>query len=110
MIILLDTSNAQSFSIIPRFYTSDYVTFTSESTGVTDTYTITATTDRYYHVISGTFDLVEGNYYVLKVYNDTDEIIYRDRVFVTNQTVSEYSVNDNYYVEYPTDNDFYIIS
>lgn len=110
MIILLDTSNAQSFSIIPRFYTSDYVTFTSESTGVVDTYTISATTDRYYHVLSGTFDLVEGNYYVLKVYNDEDEIIYRDRVFVTNQLVEDYTINENYYVDYPTDNEFYIIS
>lgn len=108
MIILLDTNNAQSFSIIPRFYTADYITFTGESTGVTDAYSVTATTDRYYHVISGTFDLVEGNYYTLKVYDDTDEVIYRDRVFVTNQT--NYSVNDNIYVEYPTDNEFIIIS
>lgn len=110
MIILQDTNNAQSFSIIPRFYTADNITFTGESTGVTDAYTISATTDRYYQVITGTFDLVEGNYYTLKVYNDTNEVIYRDRVFVTNQTVSTYSVNDNIYVDYTTDNEFIIIS
>jgi len=108
MIILQDTTNTQSFSIIPRFYTAESISFTSESTGATLSYAVTPVLDRYYHVISGVFNLVEGNYYTLKVYDDSNEVVYRDKVFVTNQTT--YSVNDGEYITHTTDNEFIIIS
>lgn len=110
MIILQDTNGTQSFSIIPRYYTGESVSFTSESTGATLSYAVTPTTDRYYHVISGVFNLTEGNYYTLKVYDDSNEVVYRDRVFVTNQSVDSYSVNDGEYITHTSSNEFIIIS
>ena len=110
MIILQDTNTTQTFSIIPRFYTGESISFTSESTGATLSYAVTPVMDRYYHVKSGVFNLVEGNYYTLKVYDDTNEVVYRDKVFVTNQTIADYSVNDGEYITHTTDNEFIIIS
>jgi len=110
MIILQDTNTTQSFSIIPRFYTAESISFTSESTGATLSYAVTPVLDRYYHVISGVFNLVEGNYYTLKVYDDSNDVVYRDKVFVTNQTIADYSVNDGEYITHTTDNEFIIIS
>lgn len=54
--------------------------------------------------------LKENTFYSLKVYLDaTNEIIYKDRIFCTNQTVKEYSINQNEYFTPNIDNNFYKI-
>jgi hypothetical protein len=55
-----------------------------------------------------TLTLVQGRFYTLTVLNGTDEV-YRGRIFCTNQTVSEYSINNGEYVQHTSDDDFVII-
>jgi len=59
--------------------------------------------------ISGTFSLKNGRYYGLKVL-DGSTLIYRDRVFVTSQTIfDKYTVNEGVYVEENTSNNEFVI-
>jgi hypothetical protein len=59
----------------------------------------------YYLKTSLIFALKEFTYYNLTILNDLD-VIYKGRVFCTNQTISEYTVNKNEYVQNVTNNEF----
>lgn len=60
-------------------------------------------------VISTTFDLKEDTFYkVVITYNN--DIVFRDRIFCTNQNVSSYSPNNDKFIELESDNEFIIIS
>ena len=78
----------------------------AENTSVT--IDITPSVDRYYLSVSEVLTLVEGRFYTIKVLNGLD-VVYKDKIFCTNQTVSSYSINDNEYVQHSTNNDFVII-
>jgi len=43
------------------------------------------------------------------MFSVTNEVIYKDRIFCTNQTVKEYSINQNEYFLPNIDNNFYKI-
>lgn len=105
MIILQDTGIAQEFKVIPRELVADSMTLTSETTGEAVTYVITPTIDRYYLVINEIVALKENNFYTIEVKNGAD-IVYKDKIFCTNQTVSSFSVNNNEFTTYSSDNDY----
>lgn len=105
MIILQETGIAQEFKVIPRELVADSMTLTSETTGEAVTYVITPTIDRYYLVINEIVALKENNFYTIEVKNAT-EIVYKDKIFCTNQTVSDFSVNNNEFTTYSSDNDY----
>jgi hypothetical protein len=105
MIILQETGIAQEFKIIPRELVADSMTLTSETTGEAVTYVITPTIDRYYLVINEIVALKENNFYTIEVKN-ASEIVYKDKIFCTNQTVSDFSVNNNEFTTYSSDNDY----
>jgi hypothetical protein len=105
MIILQETGTAQEFKIIPRELVADSMTLTSETTGEAVTYVITPTIDRYYLVINEIVALKENNFYTIEVKN-ASEIVYKDKIFCTNQTVSDFSVNNNEFTTYSSDNDY----
>ena len=105
MIILQETGIAQEFKVIPRELVADSMTLTSETTDEAVTYVITPTIDRYYLVINEIVALKENNFYTIEVKNAT-EIIYKDKIFCTNQTVSDFSVNNNEFTTYSSDNDY----
>ena len=112
---LIATNGDKTFKVIPRQFISGAitVTLTSESTGAVITKTPTASTDVNY--MSFTFGtLTEADFYTLEIKNGT-VIIYKDRVFCTDQTVNQvnndyYSVNDGVYnTENSFDNDYIIL-
>ena len=105
MIILQETGIAQEFKVIPRELVADSMTLTSETTGEAITYVITPTIDRYYLVINEIVALKENNFYTIEVKN-ASEIVYKDKIFCTNQTVSDFSVNNNEFTTYSSDNDY----
>ena len=97
MIILKVDTNPQSFKFIPRSKTYDGLFLTDESTKITTQVTIDSqSTNDYYETITATFHttspaftLVENRFYKILIKNGTD-IVYYDRVFVTNQNLSTY--------------------
>ena len=63
--------------------------------------------DGYYLYTTATFDLKEGNFYTLSILNDTD-VVYKDKIFCTNQVIANFSINDGQYVANQTTNDFIV--
>jgi hypothetical protein len=107
MIVLREDTNAQTFKFIPRIYEADSMTFTHEETGEVLSYDIIPTVTTYYLSVTEIVDLKEGHFYKFTVYNGTD-IVYKDKVFCTNQTIETFSVNNNEYTQHSSNNDFII--
>tara|TARA_R110000803_G_scaffold124582_1_gene192313 strand:- start:116 stop:445 length:330 start_codon:yes stop_codon:yes gene_type:complete len=108
MIILLESVLSQTFKFIPRSLDADSMVIEDDAENTSVTIDITPSVDRYYLSVSEVLTLVEGRFYTLKVLNGLD-VVYKDKIFCTNQTVSSYSINDNEYVQHSTNNDFVII-
>lgn len=118
MIILQESGSDQTFKIIPRSYTMDSMVIRlegAEESGTT--YSVTGTRVDYdgnsdtagtYLSITDTIALTEGNYYSLVVKNGST-VIYKDRIFCTNQSVSTFSVNNGQYTEQSSNSDFIFI-
>jgi hypothetical protein len=113
MIVLQKSTSNQTFSFIPRSYTAGTtytIKITNEVTN-TEAYSDTTTSftaEDYYYQYTDTFTLVEDTTYVLEITAGSD-LIYRDKIFCTNQTLSSYSVHNNEYTEHSEDNEFLVI-
>jgi len=105
MIILREQGTSQTFKIIPRIYSADSMVIVNETTGDSITYAITLTQTDYYAVIAKIVTLQENNFYKLTVLNGTDEV-YRGRIFCTNQTISDFTVNNSEFNTYTSDNEY----
>jgi hypothetical protein len=105
MIVLQELATAQEFKIIPRELSATSMVITNELTDVSTTYAITPTIDRYYLVINKIVALQQNNFYTLSVLNNTD-VVYKGKIFCTNQTIPTYTPNNNEYTTYPSNNDY----
>jgi hypothetical protein len=114
---ILNTSATQTFPIIPINQIDSVgntisLEFTNETTK--EVITRVATTrasisDIYYLTNTNLSFLQENIFYVLKVYfTGSGVVIYKDRVFCTNQTQSSYSINNGQYLTPTIDNNSYI--
>jgi hypothetical protein len=119
MKVLSTTASAQTLKIIPREYVSTCtLVLRDDSTNTSVTYSsVSATTNENHLQISKAFSpvLVEGRSYDLTVKNSSNDIIYKDKIFCTAQTVdqstnSQYTINSGEYTSTTTyDNEFIII-
>ena len=106
MIILQQSNSAQTFSFVPRSDTYNTLTLTDEQTGITSTVTITATSvATYFHRIQATFNIKENHFYVLEVKQNSD-VVFKDKVFCTNQSIPTFSVNTGQYTTNSSNNDY----
>lgn len=108
MIHLTTTASSQTLKVIPRNYASNVsMILRDDSTNTTTTYSVSTTTDKNYLVLSQAFSpvLVEGRFYDLTL-KEGSSVIYKDKVFCTDQTISSYSVNNAEYT-IPTGNDVF---
>jgi len=112
MIILQESGSSQTINFIPREYsqgTTYNISITNESTGsnVYDEDVTTFTENLYYHQHSDIFSLKEDNFYILKITGS--DVVYKGKIFCTNQTVSNYTVNESEYTQHTTENEFIFI-
>jgi len=106
MIILQETATAQTFSFIPRSSAYNTLQITDEQTGLTTNVTIASSvTGSYYDTITATFSLKQNHFYTLTLKQNTD-IVYKDKIFCTNQAIPTFSVNNGQYVVNTSNNDF----
>tara|TARA_R110002020_G_scaffold223936_1_gene433309 strand:- start:1346 stop:1699 length:354 start_codon:yes stop_codon:yes gene_type:complete len=112
MIILQESNNNQVLRVIPREYTSTTtyavnITSDSENKNVfTQNYTDQFSSVKYYHEFTGAFpNLEQDNFYTLKITSPTQEV-FRGRIFCTNQTINDYSVNTGVYTTTTSTNEF----
>lgn len=107
MIILKEQNTAQTFSFIPRELNATTIVLRNETTGVETTVNATFTVSSYYLTTTNILALKENTFYNLTIKNGSN-IVYKDKVFCTNQNVDTYSVNQNQYVANATNNEFKI--
>lgn len=108
MLILKQDINSQDIRFIPRSKTYDSLFIIDESTGVETQVTIdTITTGDYFETITATFTLLEDRFYNIEVKNGSN-VVYKDRVFCTNQSINTYSINNGKFTENNSNNDFII--
>lgn len=103
MIILKEIGTAQTFKIIPtRGGVVDKLSLRNETTNEVIDYDIISTSSSFYTLVTEILDLKEGHFYEATFTND-DVLIHRDRVFCTNQTIANYTINKDEYIA-STDN------
>ena len=116
---IIGTSGSKTFKIIPREYVTGQVNIKlrDDSSNEVTTISASASTVRNYMTFDADFGtLKEGRFYNMDVLLfGTSTVIYKDKVFCTNQTINQsnndyYSVNDGEYVQEDSfDNDYIII-
>jgi uncharacterized protein (TIGR02145 family) len=107
MIILKEQETAQTFSFIPRELKATTIVLRNETTGSETNIAADFFLSDYYLTTTTIFDLKENTFYNLTIKNNND-IVYKDKVFCTNQQSSTYTVNENQYATPIEDNDDYI--
>ena len=108
MIVLQETNDPQTFSFIPRSDSYDGLFLTDDQTNVEVEVTISSNTiGDYINTITATFDLTQGHFYNL-VLKDGSDVVYKDKVFCTNQPIVSFSVNNGQYTSNSTTNDFIV--
>tara|TARA_Y100001963_G_scaffold115946_1_gene161033 strand:+ start:331 stop:684 length:354 start_codon:yes stop_codon:yes gene_type:complete len=71
--------------------------------------TATFTELDYYYQYSTTQALVENNYYTITITNTTDGIvIFKDKMYCTDQTLSDYEISNGVYIEQSTGNNEFV--
>ena len=108
MITLTTDTTPQTFVFIPRSSSFNSVEITDDQTNETvliENWTFTP--GDYYSTLEAEFNLVENHFYNL-VIKKNGSIIYRDRIFCTNQDLVTFSVNNGQYVSNSTTNEFIV--
>ena len=79
----------------------------TKDTVLTDT-NASFSSSTYYSTYSTTQALTTANFYMLEITNMTDsKIIFRDKIFCTDQTVTEFEITDGLFTEAPQgDNEY----
>lgn len=116
MKVATTSTGEQTFKVVPREYvTSATLDIRDESTNTSTSYSITATTDGDFLNVPATLSLIEGRYYQMTLKKTDGTIIYKDKMFCTDQSTDQtqnesYSVNNNVYTSDTSyDNEFVIL-
>ena len=110
MTIIEESALAQTIKFIPRKFTlgnSYNISIVNESTN-TEVYNQDTTEIAellYYNTYTAVFPVKQDIYYMLTI-KDGTEVIFKDKVFSTNQAVANYTVNNNEYISNDTQNEF----
>jgi hypothetical protein len=111
MKILTTSTDAQEMTIIPRSYPALIdIRLRDESTNtVTLIEDVAATTNKGYLIFSTAYSLTENVFYELTILSGSD-VIYKDKVFCTDQVIADYTLNENEYITENTyDNDYILL-
>jgi hypothetical protein len=107
MIILRQQIEPQTISFIPRELSATTIVLRNEVTNIETTIEANFYLFDYYLTAVEVFDLKENTYYNLTIKNGSN-IVYKDKIFCTNQVIEDFTVNKNEYVANVTTNEFKI--
>ena len=110
MKILTTSTSAQTLKIIPRDYQANIdVVLRDNSTNTSTTYSVATSTSGDYMTFDLTLSLVENRFYDMTCKFGSN-VIYKDKIFCTDQVVADYTVNEGQYTtENSYDNDYIIL-
>jgi len=115
MKILTTSTSNQTIKVVPREYvTTASLVLRDDTTNTETTDSVSPTTVGDYLQIINAYTLKEGRFYDLTLKNAGGSVIYKDKIFCTDQTVNQstnnyYSVNDSEYTTDTTYDDDYIL-
>ena len=110
MKILTTSTSAQTLKIIPRDYQANIdVVLRDNSTNESTTYSVATSTSGDYMTFDLTLTLVENRFYDMTCKFGSN-VIYKDKIFCTDQVIADYTVNEGQYTTENTyDNDYIIL-
>jgi hypothetical protein len=109
MIVLQESLFNQTFSCTPRQSVFDTIRVFSEAENTSvDITEFTSVGVGYYYDVTAVFNLRENFTYTIKLLSEGN-VVFFDKMFCTNQTVSDFSVNDNEYIQRESANNFIVI-
>tara|TARA_R100001163_G_scaffold9810_2_gene9380 strand:+ start:2923 stop:3273 length:351 start_codon:yes stop_codon:yes gene_type:complete len=98
-----EISGSKTYSLVIKSEELNKVIFTDSNA--------TLTAVDYYYTYSTTQALTEANFYTYEIRNTTDNtLIYRDKIFATDQTLSTFNISNNVYTESSTGDNEYIFA
>lgn len=108
MNVLTTTTSAQPLAIVPRSTAFDELIFTDDSTNEPVEVEIDSVVNKgYYQILNVVCELIENRFYNVELFNNGD-LIYRGKVFCTDQPIVSFSVNNGKYVSNSTTNQFIV--
>jgi hypothetical protein len=107
MIVLQETNEIQTLRFTSKTCGITSFVFTNETTGVTETISnVDYFISSYYYFINEVFDfLKEGEFYKLEIFDNNSNLIFRDKIFVTNQEIDDYKLTSDF-IQYSSDSNF----
>lgn len=107
MIVLKEQETPQNLYATIDGDSADTIVLRDEETNVETTIEAVFSIDSYFAVTSVILPIKENKFYTLTIKNG-DVVVYKDKIFCTNQTIATYTINKNVYTTNVSNNDFII--
>lgn len=107
MIILKELNTAQNLYATIDGEDADAIVLRDEETNTEETIDCVFSIDKYYATTNLVFPIKQNKFYTLTILNGTD-VVYKDKIFCTNQIIEEFSINNNVYTQRTSENEFII--
>jgi hypothetical protein len=107
MIILKEQETPQTLNAIIYGSSADAIVLRDEETNIETEIEAVFSIDKYYVTTSLVFPIKENKYYTLTIKDGTN-VVYRDKIFCTNQTIADYTINKDQYTQHTTTNEYKI--
>jgi len=107
MILLKEQEGVQTLKLAINGCTATSIVLVDEETDIETEIQCEFYISAYYMEINVVLDVKENKYYTVKVKND-NEVVYTGLAFCTNQTIEDYTINKDAYIQHTTDNEFII--
>lgn len=107
MIILKEQETAQNLYATIDGNSADTIVLRDEETNEETTIQTVFSIDKYYAVTSVILPIKEFKFYTLTIKNG-NVVVYKDKIFCTNQPIATYTINKDVYTSNASNNDFII--
>lgn len=107
MIVLREQETAQNLYATIDGDSADTIVLRDEETNEETTIEATFSIDKYYAVASVILPIKQNKFYTLTI-KDGSVVVYKDKIFCTNQTIATYTINKDVYTTNTSNNDYII--
>jgi hypothetical protein len=107
MIVLTPSTLSQTFSCIPRGAFNEMIITDDQTNTPVTVSIISQSSNDYVSLVTAIFSLKDGHFYDL-VLKNTGNIVYKDRIFCTDQNIVTFSVNNGEYTSNTTANTYIV--
>jgi hypothetical protein len=107
MIILKQQTTPHTINAILDGGAGTTIVLRDEETNIVTTLNATFTSNSYYSTAVILLPLIDGKTYTITIKNG-DNVVYKDKIFCTNQTIANYTINKDQYIQHTTNNEYTI--